>query len=86
MGPGTIMNVYPTDFHKRFPNTVPVPRASDDLDVSAGSPIPRHREAGALGSVRPDLVGEASFWPFTRGRPIVWRVRGGGGSYSAASP
>jgi hypothetical protein len=30
--------------------------------------------------------GEARGWPFTRGRPIVWRVRGGGGSYHAASP
>jgi hypothetical protein len=30
--------------------------------------------------------GDASFWPFTRGHPIVLCVRGGGGSYKAASP
>jgi hypothetical protein len=57
MGPCTIMDVGPTDSHERFPNTVLVPRARDDLDVSAGSPIPRHCEAGALGRVRHDLQG-----------------------------
>ena len=30
--------------------------------------------------------GAASCWPLTRGRPIVVRVRGGGGSSKAASP
>jgi hypothetical protein len=30
--------------------------------------------------------GDASCWPFPRGRPMVRRVRGGGGAYKAAAP
>jgi hypothetical protein len=44
IGSCTIMDVDPTDFHKRFPDTVPVPCAGGDLDVSDGSPIPRDHE------------------------------------------
>jgi hypothetical protein len=86
MGPCTIMDVYPSDFNERFPDAVPVTRARDDLNISGTSAIPCHCEAGAVDVVATTSCGEASFWPFTRGRPMVLRVRGGGGSYKAASP
>ena len=64
MGPCTIMDVDPTDCHQGLPDAVPVPGAGDDLDVSGGSPIPRHCEAGARGGVRHDLLGGGQFLAF----------------------
>jgi hypothetical protein len=49
----------PNGPHERFPHLVPVPRASDDLDASHGSPISRHHEVGARGRIGHDLLGEA---------------------------
>jgi hypothetical protein len=80
------MDVDPTDFNQILPDAVLVARARDDLDVSRGASIPRYPEAGPFGRVRHPFLGVASFWPLTRGRPGVRRVRGGGGSYNAASP
>ena len=59
-----IMDVEPLDFNERFLHAVPVPRARDDLDRSAGSPIPRHCEAAARGRVCHDLVGGGPFLAF----------------------
>src|SRR5918999_3025275 len=64
MGSCTILDVDPTDFHQRFPNTVPVPCARDDLDVPGMAPIPGHREAGARGCVRHDRLGGGEFLAF----------------------
>jgi hypothetical protein len=52
----TIRDVAPTPFHAVLPAAVPVSRARDPLDVSGTSPIPGHRQAGALGRVPSDLV------------------------------
>ncbi len=52
MRPLTIMNVHPSYRDQVFADAVPMAYTGDDLDVSAGSPIPRHYEAGAAWAVR----------------------------------
>jgi hypothetical protein len=86
LGSCPIMDEYPTDRDQGFPEALPVAGAGDDLDVTGASPIAGYRETGAACPVSHHRLGEGSFWPCTRGRPMVWRVRGGGGSYKAASP
>jgi site-specific DNA recombinase len=77
MGPCTIMNVDPTDCNQLFSDTVPVSRARDDLDVSPGAPIPRHREAGAFGRVRHHLLGRGQLLALhARAAHRVARARG----------
>ena len=56
MRPCTIRAVDPSDFNQVLPDTVPLTRARDNLNVSGASAIPCHGEAGALGRVRNDLV------------------------------
>jgi hypothetical protein len=84
MGSCTILDVYPTDFHTRFPKTIPVPRARDDLDGSGTTPLPCPREAGALSGVRHDRVRGCEFLACharasdgTARARWRWRVQGG---------
>jgi hypothetical protein len=81
-----IMAIHPAYGDQGFADAVPVAYAGDELDGAGGSPLPGHRELGTVGRVSHPFWGEGSFSPFTRGRPMVRRVRGGGGSYHAASP
>jgi hypothetical protein len=52
-----VMNLHPASGHHGFPQAVPGPRARDDLEVSRGAPIPRHREVRAVSRVRHPLLG-----------------------------
>ena len=72
-----IMDLAPSDLDERFPDTVPVPRARDDLNASGAFPIPRHREAGARGRARHDLLRGCEFLAFhTRASYGAARARG----------
>jgi hypothetical protein len=58
------MDVHPSDLNQVLPDTVPVSRARDDLNVSSTSSIPRHCEAGTLGRVRHDRLWGSEFLAF----------------------
>src|SRR6266850_1102869 len=57
MGSCTIRGIDPTDFPTRFPDTVPVPRARDDLDRARGASRPRDHEARPCGRFGHHLLG-----------------------------
>jgi hypothetical protein len=77
MGPCPILNVDPPDCHPVCAATGPVPRARDDLEVSRGASLPRHREAGALGRVRPHRLGSGPLLALhARAAHRVARARG----------
>jgi hypothetical protein len=70
MSPRTIMNVAPPDLNQGFAAAVPVTCAREHLEVSGASPLPGHREAGALGRVRHNRVRGREFLAFhTRASP-----------------
>jgi hypothetical protein len=67
--PGTSMNIPPAARHQGLPEAVPGARTRDALQVSGTAALPGPGAGGALGRSRHDRGGDASGWPFTRGRP-----------------
>jgi hypothetical protein len=76
-GPGTSRDVDPSDVNQILSAAVPVTRARAPLEISGASPLPCHREAGALGRVRHDGVRGRAFRAFhTWASPGAMRARG----------